>query len=347
MQNLVRASGRRVWYLNDPIEDNPNHSWTDYRTNWESTLTASLLQPEVWRYEIMPWPERIFNGKYPVKDIPNELTSKLYRPLASSKESEKPPIGTGLGGFGNPGNVKRIGIPGAYETELQAVIHALGEMKQPQDAVHWEHIGTNGIGVLVSDTMMFQRADPMASDSNLGSFFGLALPFVMRGMPVESVQIESAAAPGFLDRYRILLLTYEGQKPPTPAFHDALSKWVRNGGALVVVDNDRDPYNKVREWWNKAPLAFQTPRQPLFEVLGLPRDATGTHKVDRGVVIRADLSPAALTYQKTAQLPFANWLRRRRNSSICRGRNLTLSSCGAVLMLSPRVSRTRFPMPNP
>ena len=38
MQNLVRASGRRVWYLNDPIEDNPNHDWNDYRTNWESTL---------------------------------------------------------------------------------------------------------------------------------------------------------------------------------------------------------------------------------------------------------------------------------------------------------------------
>ena len=54
MQNLVRASGRRVWYLNDPIEDNPNHTWEDYRTNWESTLTASLLQPEVWHYEIMP-----------------------------------------------------------------------------------------------------------------------------------------------------------------------------------------------------------------------------------------------------------------------------------------------------
>jgi len=28
IQNLVRASGRKVWYLNDPIEDNPNHSWT-------------------------------------------------------------------------------------------------------------------------------------------------------------------------------------------------------------------------------------------------------------------------------------------------------------------------------
>src|SRR5436309_15261392 len=72
MQNLVRTSGRRVWYLNDPIEDNPNHDWSDYRTNWESTLTASLLQPEVWHYEIMPWPDRIFNGRRPIKSAPSE-----------------------------------------------------------------------------------------------------------------------------------------------------------------------------------------------------------------------------------------------------------------------------------
>ena len=50
MQNLVRSTGRRVWYLNDPVEDNPNHDWNDYRSNWESTLVASLLQPEVWRF---------------------------------------------------------------------------------------------------------------------------------------------------------------------------------------------------------------------------------------------------------------------------------------------------------
>ncbi|HWY77537.1 MAG TPA: hypothetical protein VN281_18110 [Verrucomicrobiae bacterium] len=65
MQNLVRATGRRVWYLNDPVEDNPNHDWSDYRRNWECTLTASLFQPEVWRYEVAPWPERVFRGRYP------------------------------------------------------------------------------------------------------------------------------------------------------------------------------------------------------------------------------------------------------------------------------------------
>ena len=45
LQNIAHSSGKRIPYLNDPIEDNPDHSWTDYRRNWESTLVASLLQP--------------------------------------------------------------------------------------------------------------------------------------------------------------------------------------------------------------------------------------------------------------------------------------------------------------
>ncbi|MGH9617394.1 MAG: hypothetical protein ACRD28_11690, partial [Acidobacteriaceae bacterium] len=70
MQDLVRASGRRVWYLNDPVEDNPKHTWADYRTNWESTLTASLLNAEVSRVEVMPWPDRVFNSRHPVGPVP-------------------------------------------------------------------------------------------------------------------------------------------------------------------------------------------------------------------------------------------------------------------------------------
>jgi hypothetical protein len=258
MQNLVRASGRRVWYLNDPIEDNPNHDWEDYRANWESTLTASLLQPEVWRYEIMPWPDRVFNSRHP-----------LHRASAE----------TG-------------GIPKPYETELQTVITALGAMQQTD--VRWQSAGARNVGVLVSDTLMFQRADPNPSDPNLGSFYGLAMPLLKRGVPVEPVQIESAATPGFLARYKILLLTYEGQKPPTPKFHEALAKWVRAGGALVVIDDDADPYNAVREWWS----AYRCPRQHLFETLGLPQDAVGAHRVGRGFVLRESVSPATLTQKQ-------------------------------------------------
>ena len=287
MQNLARASGRRIWYLNDPIEDDPNHDWSDYRSNWESTLTASLLQPEVWRYEIMPWPDRVFNSKHPVGAV---ITQKK-----SIKELDQTPVGTGLGGFGPESNVEKVGIPKAYETEIQSVIGALGNMKQSE--VSWQMSGTQNVGVLVSDTMMFERAAPTPSDAALGSFYGLALPLVKRGIPVEPVQIESALSQGFLDNFKLLFLTYEGQKPPVPEFHDVLARWIRNGGAVVVVDNDDDPYNAVREWWNAAPNAFKTPRQHLFAKLGIPENSTGLHRVGRGVVLSERVSPASLTYK--------------------------------------------------
>ena len=271
MQNLVRASGRRMWFLNDPIEDNPDHSWEDYRTNWENTLTASLLQPEISRYEIMPWPHRIFYQNYPVKEA-----------------SQRTP--------GEP--VQKVPIPNAYETELQSVIRALGEMKQPAKTVRWEQCGTRGIGVLISDTMMFQRGEPNASDPHLGSFYGLALPLLKRGVPVEPVQIESAIQPNFLKPYRVLLLTYEGQKPPTPEFHKALNDWVRAGGALIVIDDDKDPYNAVHDWWNTAPNNYAAPREHLFQTLGLANDATGLQRVGKGIVWRDSLSPAALSHQQ-------------------------------------------------
>lgn len=276
LQNIARSSGKAIWYLNDPIEDNPNHSWTDYRRNWESTLVASLLQPAVSRYEVLPWPDRIFGPK-------------ALRPSQEPSESTGAPVKT----F----------IPKTYETELQTVFHALSEMHQSAAATHWEVAGTQGIGVLVSDTLMFERADPQPSDKRLGNFYGLALPLLMHGIPVEPVQIESTydgnAAPGFLDRYKILLLTYEGQKPPSPAFHDALKAWVNAGGALVVIDDDRDPYNRATDWWNSDGNHFATPREHLFQTLGISSDADGLHSLGKGVVLYMPQSPSALTYNKS------------------------------------------------
>ena len=270
MENMVQASGRRLWFLNDPVEDDPNHDWNDYRKNWEATLVASLLHPAIWHYEITPWPNRIFNGKH------------LLRSASATNGAARS---------------SKVGIPEEYATEVQSVISALGDMKQAN--VRWEESGTKDVGVLISDTMMFQRADPSPSDANLGSFYGLALPLLAHGIPVEPVQIENAASPGALDGYKLLLLTYEGQKPPTAEFHEALARWVRTGGALVVVDDDRDPYHAVREWWNKPPFAYRTPREHLFETLGLSPDTEGVQAVGKGIVLFARQSPAGLTYKVT------------------------------------------------
>lgn len=249
MQNLVRSTGRRVWYLNDPIEDNPNHDWDDYRRNWESTLVASLLQPEVWRYEVMPWPNRIFAGKYP-----------------KSRDSRE-----------------RVPIPAPYATELQTVINALNHLNQSE--VSWD-CGTAGIGIVVSDSLMFQRGEPTPSDPHLSNVYGLALPFLKRGMPVTPVQLENVPIAGYLDGFKVLLLSYHGQKPLSPEVHAPLANWVKAGGLLVIWDDDSDPYCTVRDWWNSDGRDYETPRQHLFEELGLGRDATpGTHAVGKGKVL--------------------------------------------------------------
>lgn len=279
MQNLGRASGSHIWFLHDPIEDDPSHDWDDYRVNWESTLTASLLQPRVWRYEIMPYPERVFNSIHPLKGM-----------AGPDPHSENVPI------------------PQSYETELQSVFHALRDMKQKN--VNWRSAGTQGVGILVADTMMFERAGPSTSDEMLGSFYGLALPLIAHGVPVEPVHIETATRRRVLKDYKILLLTYEGQKPPAAEIHETLAAWVRGGGALVVIDNDEDPYNRVREWWNSAPNSYATPRQHLFKLLGIAPDAAGMHRVGKGVVLYERASPAALSHAQGGAEAVLAWARR-------------------------------------
>ena len=274
MQNLVRATGRRVWYLNDPIEDNPRHDWTDYRTNWESTLVASLLQPGVWQYEVAPWPERIFGGKYP----------------ATAKRED------------------RKSIPPEYATELQVVMNALNDLKQPDPA--WD-CGTRGIGVLISDSMMFQREQPTPSDPNMAQFYGLALPLLKRGIPVTPVQLENVNLPGFLDGMKVLILTYQGQKPLTAGVHAALAEWVNKGGELICVDDDQDPYNHVREWWNDQGKTDQIPRQHLFGLLHLPDDhfpnqQPASFPSGRGHLTWLRESPVKFALSATDEARFAN-----------------------------------------
>lgn len=257
LHNLVRSTGRRMYYLNDPVEDDPNHSWEDYRRNWECTLVASLLWPDVWHYEVTPWPERPFMGKYP----------------ASDREM----------------NV-RVGISPEYATELMTVFGALGDMEQPD--VSWE-CGTQGIGLLVSDTMMFQRGEPDPSDAHLSSFYGLSLPLIKSGVPVHPVQMENIAIAGYLKPYKALFLTYEGMKPPAAELHRRLAEWVRAGGALVFVDDGSDPYNSVKEWWNTGGFSYASPAAHLLEQLGVA-DVEGLHRVGKGVVILRKASPKAL-----------------------------------------------------
>ncbi|HWH69385.1 MAG TPA: DUF4350 domain-containing protein, partial [Candidatus Sulfotelmatobacter sp.] len=190
---------------------------------------------------------------------------------------------------------EREGIPPAYATELQTVMNALNDLNQAR--VDWD-CGTRGLGVLVSDSLMFERGEPVPSDRHLSHIYGLALPLLKRGMPVTPVQLENLTVSNYLAGFRVLLLTYQGMKPLSPEVHAPLADWVKRGGALVVVDDDSDPFNGVREWWNSADRKYATPRTHLFEQLGLKDQSFGPElkpvKVNKGQVIWLRENPARL-----------------------------------------------------
>lgn len=275
MWAMVRPTGRKLWFLADPIEDNPDRSWNDYKFNYERTIVASLMWPEVWRYEVMPWPDRIFKGAYPMLDMD---------------------IATG----------EREGIPLDYATQILTVINALNDMRQ-------EHVefdcGTRGVGILVADTMMFQRADPHPSDSGLGFFYGLALPLLKAGIPLEPVHLENSVLPGELDAYRVLLLTYEGQKPLNPDYHAAIERWVRDGGALIYVGDGSDPYHGVREWWNEEGTIERAPYDDLFERLGVSSMDGTPRRVGDGCVILVHDHPAVVQHDSAGPSRVRDWVR--------------------------------------
>jgi ABC-type antimicrobial peptide transport system permease subunit len=56
MESMTAPTGRKMFFLTDPIEDRPR-DWADYKRNYEATFTAQLLYPKIANYEIMPWQE--------------------------------------------------------------------------------------------------------------------------------------------------------------------------------------------------------------------------------------------------------------------------------------------------
>jgi len=271
MQELVRGTGRRMWFLHDPVEDDPRHTWEDYRTNYIRTLVASLLHPEVCHYEVSPWPSRVLLGRFP---------------------------------HGNPSAKK---ISDDYATVLAVAFNQLRDMDQAN--VSWEK-GTEGVGVLLADSAMFQRADPAfhagaaAKDDplrptrreieRLSGFFGLALPLVKNGIPARPVQLDNLVrSPGYVDRYKVLVLSYEFMKPLEPGVHPVLADWVARGGTLVYVGADTDPFHRIREWWSQPPRSYAAPSEHLFECLGLGRTPhAGEHRCGKGLVLIERKHPA-------------------------------------------------------
>jgi hypothetical protein len=116
------------------------------------------------------------------------------------------------------------------------------------------------------------------------------------------VQLENVTIPHYLDVFRVLLLSYDGQKPLSPEVHAPLAAWVKSGGVLIFCDQDADPYLKVHDWWNSHGLNYTTPREPLFELLGLDNSTAADvyHPVGKGGLIWLKQRPVDFSPSKAA-----------------------------------------------
>lgn len=268
MESMTAPTGRKMFFLTDPIEDWPR-DWVDYKKNYQATFTAQLLYPNIADYEVMPWPERIYEG--------------LYRTSANSDKKEQ--------------------IPRHYSTQMQVMINSLNTMPLSDTKVS----GSIGISVLMSNSLMFQRFPTHAGydDPQLANFYGQALPFLKRGVPIKTVHLENVGYEEALAETKVLLMTYSNMKPMEVESHQHLADWVKSGGALVYSGSDQDPFQSVQEWWNTEGKNYASPSDHLFELMNIPVAAKeGIYKYGKGTVaiIRRDPKEFVIKADNSQQL---------------------------------------------
>lgn len=273
MESMTAPTGRKMFFLTDPIEDWPR-DWADYKKNYQATFTAQLLYPHIADYEVMPWPERIYEG--------------FYRTCANCEEKER--------------------IPRFYSTQMQVMINALNKMPLSDKQL----TGNKGISVLMANSLMFQRfpIHDGYEDPQLANFYGLALPLLKRGVPVKTVHMENLKYKETLAETKVLLMTYSNMKPLEPEAHKYLAEWVKKGGVLIFSGTDKDSFQTVKEWWNTGENNYATPSTHLFEMLGLPDVDEGEYKCGKGTVCVVRTDPKDFIIQEGGDKKFLNLVSR-------------------------------------
>ncbi|NNU34126.1 hypothetical protein HK413_08175 [Mucilaginibacter sp. S1162] len=102
-------------------------------------------------------------------------------------------------------------IPKYYSTQMQVMVNSLNNMPVSTNKV----TGVNGIGVLMSNSLMFQRFPTHNGfeDPQFSIFYGQTLPLVKRGIPVQTVHMENLGYAATLKDIKVLVMSYSNMKP--------------------------------------------------------------------------------------------------------------------------------------
>ena len=213
---LAVGTDKKLWLLVDPVEDDPKHKWQEFKQWYEYCVVSMLLMRDIDKYEIMPWPDRIF-----------------------------------LPGFETGGSTP---APESYRQEILSVTQVLqdvtlgGKLCLEDGSVY----DPPKIAVAVSDTLMWQSN----AKAKITNIYSQLLPLIRRGIPVSSFPIERYADKDYINSFDIIVLSYEHQLPLDYKFHYALNDWVMQGGVLIILGKESNELDGVEEfWWYKKGFA--------------------------------------------------------------------------------------------
>ena len=209
---LVIKTDKKLWLLVDPVEDDPDHKWDEFRQWYEYCVVSMLFMKDIDRYEIMPWPDRIFLDGYST-------------------------------GGGTP-------APQSYRRQLLSVTQVLQDI--PLGGRYLLENGDDNdspkIAVAVSDMLMWQSG----VRERITGVYGQLLPLIRRGVSVCSFPIERYADKEYMNGFDIIVLSYQYQIPLKPEFHDAIKEWVGQGGTLVLLGEKPNALAETKDfWWHK------------------------------------------------------------------------------------------------
>lgn len=250
---ITSGTGRKLWLLVDPVEDDPNHKWSEFEEWYIQCVTAMLMFTEVDSYEVMPWPDRIFlPGHSTGGGTPAPERFRIIVLSATQVLQEVPLGGTWSPDAGGPA----------------------GKGARPGSRV----------GVAVSDTLMWEKEPPPP----LQVAYGMMMPLVRVGAPASACLLERFGESKYLSRFRVIVLSYEAFKPLDARPHAALTRWVKSGGVLIVL-GPADDLDGAALWWRKA--GYLSPLHHLMNGLGVADiDASAETPVGKGWVLRRPIS---------------------------------------------------------
>lgn len=297
MQELVKGTGRKMWFLHDPIEDNPIFDWDDYRKNYLCTLIASLLHPKVNSYEICPWPNRVFYDKYPknttdAEPIPEEyetILNNTFNTLGTLESAKEPAFRVGI----------LVGDCELYQREYpdslfsESVKEITGTVLSDNEELIERFRNELFEGNDENRELMLK----FMSSNAFPAFFSIALPLLKYGIAVRPVLLDNMRRyVGYLNDYDMLLMSYEYMKPDYPDINSSLSAWVKEGGQLIYIGDGSDPFNDINSWWTGK---YKNPAEHLFAMLGIvPEGEKSIFSVDNGTAAIYSINPSVFSYSK-------------------------------------------------